>query len=125
MIAAWSFAINSFGSGLFAVFPMFFAVFMANAFDPRPVSPLAYVIPVHSIVAFGCPALSLLPFISAEKGRKVVLEVFALWAVWAFLSTGIRWPQNQGGGPTAAIMALFYLLLWLRVYDLSCFTDDA
>ena len=127
MTAAWCFAIISFGSAFFAVFPMFFGIGMANAFGPRSVSPVAYVLPILSLVAFGYSALSLFPFMSAERGRKVVLVVVALaalWAVWAFVSTIIRWPQSQGGGgPTGAIMAFFYLLLWLRVYDLRCATD--
>ena len=127
MIAAWCFAIISFGSAWFAVFPMFFGIGMANAFGPRSVSPLAYFLPILSVVAFGYPALSLFPLMSAEKGRKVVLVVVglaALWAVWAFVSTVIRWPQSQGGGPTGAIMAFFYLLLWLRVYDLRRSTEE-
>jgi hypothetical protein len=128
MIAAWCFAIISFGSALLTVLPMFFGIHMANAFGPRSVSPLAYILPLLSLVAFGYPALSLFPFMSAEKGLKVVLVIVtlaALWATWSFVSNVIGWPQSTGGGPAGAILAFFYLLLWLRVYDLRRLTEEA
>lgn len=128
LIAAWSFAILSFGSVLIRVFPLFFDIQMANAFGPRSMSSAAYIFPIFVILAFGYPALSLFPFMSAETGRKVVLAIVGLvvlWSTFLFLRTMIRWPQSQGGGPVAAIMAYFYLLLWWRVYDLRRATDES
>ncbi|MBL9167562.1 MAG: hypothetical protein JNN07_07455 [Verrucomicrobiales bacterium] len=95
-------------------FLMYYNTGMANAFGAGSFSPLAYVVPVLYLVALSYLALSLFPFMSAEKLRKLVpvfVVLAALWSVWA--------------GPTAAMMAFFYLLLWLRVYDLRRSTEKS
>lgn len=121
LTAASAFAILSLGTAASLAFPLFLNIEMANAFGPRSVSALAYLLPTVGILALTYPALSLFPFMSAEKGRKVLLAAVGLAVVWtlvSFVRTMIRWPQSQGNSTTGAIMACFYLLLWLRVYDL-------
>lgn len=125
-IAVWCFAVICFGSAFFAVFPMFFGIGMANAFGPRSVSPVAYLGPLLAIIAFGYPSLSLFPFMSADRGRKVVLIIVGLvviFTVGSFISTAIRWPQTQGGGAMGGMMGIFFLLMWLRIYDLRIATE--
>jgi magnesium-transporting ATPase (P-type) len=70
LTSAWCFAILTLGSVFLAVYPMFFNIRMANGFGPRPVSSAAYVLPLFVILGFSYPALSLFPFMSAEKVGK-------------------------------------------------------
>jgi hypothetical protein len=41
-----------------------------------------------------------------------------LLSMFVFVRSTIRWPQGSGHEPTAALIALFYLSLWMRVHGL-------
>ena len=126
-IAVISFAAIAFGSCSFVIFPMVLEIRMENAFHPGSVSPIALIRPLIDISMRVYPALSLFPFMSAACGRKIVLAIagiVVLFSVGSFISDVIRWGQGYiGDRAMAGIMAIFYLLLWLRVYDLRIATD--
>jgi hypothetical protein len=48
----------------------------------------------------------------------VVVGLMVLLSMFVFVRSTIRWPQGSGHEPTAALIALFYLSLWMRVHGL-------
>jgi hypothetical protein len=100
-MATYCFAIISLGSAVFISYPLFFFISMGNAFGPSSASFFTYALPILPFIAFGYSALSLFPFLSAEKGRKAVLGMVGLvilWVLWTFFREIIRWPQGYGLG---------------------------
>lgn len=66
------------GLGALSVFPLFFGIFMANAFGPRHVSPMAYISPCIIAAFFVIPAFALFPFVPLRSARRIGFVVFAV-----------------------------------------------
>ena len=120
-VAVICYTLIAVGNGGMEVFPMFFGINMANAFGPRPVPLLAYVSPILRFAVFMVPALLLYSWVSPSRGRMIVILLFGLVVV---LSIGsvivslVQWPSNSSSSYWYGLLALFYLLLWLRVHEM-------
>lgn len=120
-ISTCSFTALAIGAGFFAVFPMMFGINMANAFDPRSVSLLAYIGPILTAGWFVYSALSLYPFLASRTSFWVVTAISGLTVLYSlglFVSSAIKWPMTQAQPPYLGIHAIYHWLLWVRVYDL-------
>jgi hypothetical protein len=114
-----------------ALVPHILGIQMANAFNSsRKVPVTGYILPLLTLVGFIYPALSLYPFMSGRSGRIVAFTFAGLsvvFAIGSFVAEAVRWPLTQNGGMyyQPGLIAIFYLLLWLRVYDLRAASETA
>ena len=120
-ISVYSFTCLSVGVCYFAVFPMAFGINIANAFGPRPVSLLVYIPPLLTVGWFAYSALSLYPFISGRTSFWLVTSISGLTVLYSlslFVYIAIRNQLSGGPPPYLGIQAIYYWLLWMRIYDL-------
>lgn len=114
-----------------ALVPYILGISMANAFNSSHKVPVTgYIRPLLTLVGFIYPALSLYPFMSGRSGRIVAFTFAGLsviFAIGSFVAEAVRWPLTQSGGMyyQPGLIAIFYLLLWLRVYDLRAASETA
>lgn len=112
-----------------ALVPHVLGIQMANAFNSsRKVPVTAYLMPLLTLVGYLYPALSLYPFMSGRSGRIVAFTFAGLsvaLAMRAFVMEAVRSPLTPMGFAYyhGGALAVFYLLLWLRVHDLKVATE--
>ena len=113
------------GTCIFAVFPTMSGIYMAEPFEPRPISLLSYILayigPILILCWFAYSALSLFPFFSGRAAFWIVTSITGLTALYSlglFVAGQVRFPMNAGPPPYQGIQAIYYWLLWMRVYEL-------
>ena len=87
---------------------------------------MAYLRPGLVTVAYGYAALSVFPFLSANRARRNVVALVGLVIIinlGAFIFAAFPWPAADGRIPQVDIGIICYLLLWLRIYDLRMETE--
>jgi len=124
-ISVFCFALLAIGTCSFSVFPAIFSIFIAEPFEPRPIAlssyVLAYIGPILSVCWFAYSALSLFPFLAGRASFWIVTSITGLAAFYSlglFVAGQIRFPMNAGPPPYQGIQAIYYWLLWMRVYEL-------
>ena len=123
-VALTCYTVVALAGAFLALLPYILGISMANAFNSSNKVPwTGYLLPLFTLVGYVYPTLSLYPFMSGRSGRMVAFTfaaVSVLWAVGSFVVEAVRWPQTTSGFMyfQRGVFAVFYLLLWLRVYDL-------
>lgn len=129
-IALGCYSVVALMAGLTSLIPHILGIYMANAFNSSSKVPvISYILPLLTLVGFIYPALSLYPFMTGRSGRIVAFTFAGLsvgFAIFSFVAEAIRWPLTQVGGIyyQRGIMAVFHLLLWLRVYHLRAASES-
>ncbi len=103
---------------LFAAFQSEFVfVNLAETYDSLSFS-LAPYIGLLTMAWFTYAAVSLYPFMPGRANFWVVTSITGMMVLYYLGLSVIRWPGNYVQTPYLGIRAIYYWLLWMRIYDL-------